>query len=126
MNRILLFCLSARVAASAAGAGDDAGWPAYEEALKALIADKQKGHKIEKVKEPEDDTNVVDLMDALRRSLGQAPASRRPAASESRKTKKEPSRRKAPAASCPGRPPCSHRSPLDAPSPRALLPDWRG
>jgi DNA end-binding protein Ku len=45
----------------------------YEEALKALIAEKQKGHKVEAVKETED-TNVVDLMDALRRSLGQAPS----------------------------------------------------
>jgi len=33
----------------------------YEEALKALIEDKQKGHKPAKVAEP-DDTNVVDLM----------------------------------------------------------------
>ena len=41
----------------------------YEEALKALIADKQKGHKIAKVEEPED-TNVIDLMAALRASLG--------------------------------------------------------
>jgi DNA end-binding protein Ku len=41
----------------------------YEAALKALIADKQKGHKPEKVAEPED-TNVVDLMSALRASLG--------------------------------------------------------
>jgi DNA end-binding protein Ku len=40
----------------------------YEEALKALIADKQKGHKPAKVAEP-DDTNVVDLMSALRASL---------------------------------------------------------
>jgi DNA end-binding protein Ku len=40
----------------------------YEEALKALIADKQKGHKPAKVAEPED-TNVVDLMSALRASL---------------------------------------------------------
>jgi DNA end-binding protein Ku len=40
----------------------------YEEALKALIADKQKGHKIAKVEEPED-TNVIDLMAALRASL---------------------------------------------------------
>jgi DNA end-binding protein Ku len=40
----------------------------YEEALKALIADKQKGHKPAKVAEP-DDTNVVDLMAALRASL---------------------------------------------------------
>jgi DNA end-binding protein Ku len=41
----------------------------YEEALKALIADKKKGHKPAKVDEPED-TNVVDLMSALRASLG--------------------------------------------------------
>ena len=40
----------------------------YEEALKALIADKQKGHKPAKVAEPED-TNVIDLMSALRASL---------------------------------------------------------
>jgi DNA end-binding protein Ku len=41
----------------------------YEEALKALIAEKQKGHKVAKVEEPED-TNVIDLMAALRASLG--------------------------------------------------------
>jgi DNA end-binding protein Ku len=41
----------------------------YEEALKALIEDKKKGHKPAKVAEPED-TNVVDLMSALRASLG--------------------------------------------------------
>ena len=41
----------------------------YEEALKALIEDKKKGHKPAKVAEP-DDTNVVDLMEALRASLG--------------------------------------------------------
>ncbi len=40
----------------------------YEEALKALIADKQKGHKPVAATEPED-TNVVDLMAALRASL---------------------------------------------------------
>jgi DNA end-binding protein Ku len=41
----------------------------YEEALKQLIEDKKKGHKPAKVAEPED-TNVVDLMEALRASLG--------------------------------------------------------
>jgi DNA end-binding protein Ku len=41
----------------------------YEEALKALIEDKKKGHTPAKVAEP-DDTNVVDLMSALRASLG--------------------------------------------------------
>ena len=40
----------------------------YEEALKALIADKQKGHKPARIAEPED-TNVIDLMSALRASL---------------------------------------------------------
>src|ERR1700749_852625 len=40
----------------------------YEQALKALIAEKQKGHKPAKVAEP-DATNVVDLMSALRASL---------------------------------------------------------
>ncbi|MGZ3313072.1 MAG: non-homologous end joining protein Ku, partial [Caulobacteraceae bacterium] len=69
----------------------------YEDALKALIAEKQKGHKVEKVQE-QDDTNVVDLMDALRRSLGQAPAPRRGGAADGRKSTKEPTRRKAPAA----------------------------
>jgi DNA end-binding protein Ku len=41
----------------------------YEEALKALIEEKKKGHAPAKVAEP-DDTNVVDLMSALRASLG--------------------------------------------------------
>jgi DNA end-binding protein Ku len=40
----------------------------YEEALKALIEEKKKGHKPAKVAEPEA-TNVVDLMSALRASL---------------------------------------------------------
>jgi len=48
----------------------------YEEALKVLIAEKQKGHELVAAAEPED-TNVVDLMSALRASLagkGKAPA----------------------------------------------------
>lgn len=40
----------------------------YEEALRALIDDKLKGHKPVAAAEPED-TNVVDLMSALRASL---------------------------------------------------------
>ena len=40
----------------------------YEQALKALIAEKRKGHKLVAAPEPED-TNVVDLMAALRASL---------------------------------------------------------
>jgi len=47
----------------------------YEDALRALIKEKQKG-KGRKVIVPEEpkDTNVVDLMEALRASLGKAPA----------------------------------------------------
>ncbi len=41
----------------------------YEKALKALIEDKKKGHKLVAAEAPED-TNVVDLMSALRASLG--------------------------------------------------------
>ena len=45
----------------------------YEEALKALIKAKEKGAGKVTVEEPED-TNVVDLMEALRKSLGQSGA----------------------------------------------------
>jgi DNA end-binding protein Ku len=41
----------------------------YEEALRALIEQKKKGHKPVASREPED-TNVIDLMAALRASLG--------------------------------------------------------
>lgn len=57
----------------------------YEEALKALIEDKKKGHKPVASAEPED-TNVIDLMAALRASLegkaaksGKAEPARKPA-----------------------------------------------
>jgi DNA end-binding protein Ku len=40
----------------------------YEDALKELLRKKQKGEKIERVKEPAR-TNVVNLMDALRKSV---------------------------------------------------------
>ena len=43
----------------------------YEEALKALIATKQKGQKPVAAEAPED-TNVIDLMAALRASLKHA------------------------------------------------------
>jgi len=64
----------------------------YEDALRALIAEKEKGAggKV-KVEEPED-TNVVDLMQALRRSLGQSGERHAPAAS---KRKAAPAKKKA-------------------------------
>ncbi|HXV00391.1 MAG TPA: Ku protein [Caulobacteraceae bacterium] len=60
----------------------------YEEALRDLIAAKQKGHKPVAASEPED-TNVVDLMAALRASLaGKAKGSeRQKAAPRSRRRK---------------------------------------
>ncbi len=73
----------------------------YEDALKALIEAKQKGHKVETVAEPTD-TNVVDLMTALRASLGQKPGKAAPTkaapakkAAPKTKAKATPSRRKA-------------------------------
>lgn len=65
----------------------------YEEALRALIEDKKKGHKPARVAEP-DDTNVVDLMAALRASLGgQTKHAAKPAAGS--KPAKAPSKAKA-------------------------------
>ena len=47
----------------------------YEESLRELIRMKQKGKEPEIVEPPSDTTNVIDLMDALKKSLGKkAPA----------------------------------------------------
>jgi DNA end-binding protein Ku len=68
----------------------------YEEALRALIAEKERGAgRTVTVEEPED-TKVIDLMQALRRSLGQTAAERRPPA-----PRREPARK--PAAKSPAR-----------------------
>jgi DNA end-binding protein Ku len=42
----------------------------YEDALRNLIREKEKGHKIAAVSEPKE-AEVIDLMEALKRSLGQ-------------------------------------------------------
>jgi DNA end-binding protein Ku len=65
----------------------------YEEALKALIEDKRKGHKAAKVAEP-DDTNVVDLMAALRASLNAKDKSAAKTAAKAR-TAKAPAKARA-------------------------------
>lgn len=44
----------------------------YREALQAVVDAKLSGHEIVRAAEPEGDTNVIDLMDALRASLAQA------------------------------------------------------
>jgi DNA end-binding protein Ku len=74
----------------------------YEEALKALIEEKKKGHKPAKVAEPED-TNVVDLMSALRASLGaKGKVSGGPAAKAAEPAKK-PAPKKAASKNAPAR-----------------------
>ncbi|MEO6340493.1 MAG: Ku protein [Caulobacteraceae bacterium] len=65
----------------------------YEAALKALIADKLKGHKPKTVAAPKD-TNVVDLMEALRQSLKGGGKAATPAA-KSAPSKKKAAHRKA-------------------------------
>ena len=56
----------------------------YEDALRALIAEKQKGHVVEAPEEPHE-AEVIDLMDALKRSLGQGGDRRKPAAKSAAK-----------------------------------------
>jgi len=58
----------------------------YEQALKALIEEKQGGRKPVKSAEPRD-TNVIDLMSALKKSLGTAAPKLAKAATKSRGTK---------------------------------------
>jgi DNA end-binding protein Ku len=66
----------------------------YEEALKQLIEDKQKGHEPAKVAEP-DDTNVVDLMSALRASLAGKSKDKAPALKAAAAAKAKSKSRKA-------------------------------
>ena len=49
----------------------------YDEALREMIKAKQTGKKVVEVEQP-DDTNVIDLMEALRNSLKGAPAGKAP------------------------------------------------
>lgn len=69
----------------------------YEDALRALIKEKQKGHGVKTVEAPKE-AEVIDLMEALKRSLGgdrrKAPA-RKPAPAKA--TAKPATARKAPA-----------------------------
>lgn len=64
----------------------------YADALRDLIAEKRKGKGRKVTVEAPEETNVVDLMDALRRSLGDAPKPRKSAA---RSKAPKPARKKA-------------------------------
>jgi len=67
----------------------------YEDALRALIKEKEKGHTIKAPEEPRE-AEVIDLMEALKRSLGQSGGERRKPASRADAAKK-PAARRAPA-----------------------------
>jgi DNA end-binding protein Ku len=67
----------------------------YEDALRALIKEKEKGHTVKAPEEPKE-AEVIDLMEALKRSLGQSGGDRRRAAA-SRSDAKKPAAHKAPA-----------------------------
>lgn len=64
----------------------------YEDALRDLIAEKRKGKGRKVTVEAPEASNVVDLMDALRKSLGDAPTPRKAAA---RSKAAKPARKKA-------------------------------
>ncbi|MDB5493235.1 MAG: putative ATP-dependent ligase protein [Phenylobacterium sp.] len=69
----------------------------YEDALRDLVREKEKGHKVTAVAEPKE-AEVIDLMDALKRSLGQAGGERRkPAARSKASAANKSAPRKAPA-----------------------------
>jgi DNA end-binding protein Ku len=66
----------------------------YEDALRDLIKEKEKGHGVKKVDEPKE-AEVIDLMEALKRSLGQGGERRKAAPRTAAATKS--SGKKAPA-----------------------------
>jgi DNA end-binding protein Ku len=67
----------------------------YEDALRALIKEKEKGHTIKAPEEPKE-AEVIDLMEALKRSLGQSGGERRKTAT-ARSAAKKPAAKRAPA-----------------------------
>jgi DNA end-binding protein Ku len=66
----------------------------YEDALRALIKEKEKGHTIKAPEEPKE-AEVIDLMEALKRSLGQGGERRKTA--PARGAPKKPAAKRAPA-----------------------------
>ena len=67
----------------------------YEEALRNLIREKEKGHKVKAPEEPQE-AEVIDLMEALKRSLGQSGGERRKPAGRTTTARKEAASKPAP------------------------------
>ena len=89
--------IAEKIVAQQSGAFDPAEFTdRYEEALRALIEEKRKGKPVKSTKRPEaDDTNVIDLMAALKRSLqGDGPVDRRKATPAKTKKAANTNRRK--------------------------------
>jgi DNA end-binding protein Ku len=94
-----MIAIAERIIEQQEGPFDPSGFvDRYEEALRALIEAKKKGHKPAKVAEP-DDTNVIDLMSALRASLAgkrkAVPAGSKPAQRAASAEKVKPAKAKA-------------------------------
>jgi len=68
----------------------------YEDALRALIKEKEKGHTIKAPEEPKE-AEVIDLMEALKRSLGQSAGGARRRTTTARSSAKKPAAKRAPA-----------------------------
>jgi DNA end-binding protein Ku len=66
----------------------------YEDALRTLVKEKEKGATVTAPAEPKE-AEVIDLMEALRRSLGQSGGERRKSAVKAAAHKKTPARRAA-------------------------------
>lgn len=68
----------------------------YEDALRALIREKEKGHGVHQVEDQPREAEVIDLMEALKRSLGGS-GERRKSSPRKTSTARKPAARKAPA-----------------------------
>jgi DNA end-binding protein Ku len=64
----------------------------YEEALRELIERKERGEKTTVAAPPPDTSNVIDLMEALKKSLGKKGAAASPKAAAGGKAKKKSAR----------------------------------
>jgi DNA end-binding protein Ku len=64
----------------------------YEEALRELIERKERGEKTTVAAPPPDTSNVIDLMEALKKSLGKKGAATKPKAASGAKAKKKSAR----------------------------------